>query len=51
MGHPVEKKHEFLSFELCMLQKWTKITNLILVFLGFSNIPNFDAFPYLQKPC
>ena len=27
------KKHEFSIFELCMLQKWIKIMDSILVFL------------------
>ena len=37
----------FLNFELCMVQKWIKIMDLILgFFVGFPNNPNLDVSEY-----
>ena len=43
------KKHDFSIFEIWMLQKWIEIMDLILVFfVGFPNIPNFDVSKYFS---
>ena len=54
------KKHEFFIFELCMIQKWIKVMDSILIFCRLPKYSElrcaqtfcfFYAFPYLRNPC